>query len=172
MSFEAGSLRLDTLPPGLPRLTVGWAALTWARRWLIQPNGPRAGQRWCPTDRQARFYAWWYAVDDEGRWLFHHGARRLAKGSGKSPSAAVAGLIEFAGPCRVADIDGDQVVAKPADLPLVEIAATSESQTANTMRMVRAMAAKGSPVVKAHGIDPGKTVFYRPGTGGDLRVIT
>jgi hypothetical protein len=81
-------------------------------------------------------------------------------------------LIEFAGPCRVADIDGDRVRAMPCPLPLVEIAATAESQTANTMRMVRAMAAKGSPVVAEHGIDPGKTIYYRPETGGELRIIT
>lgn len=165
------ALSLDTLPPGLPRLTVGWDAMAWASRWLVQPNGPRAGKSWQPTDRQARFWAWFYAIDEDGRWLYSHAVRRLAKGSGKSPSAAVASLIEFAGPCRVADIDGDRVIAKPVDLPLVEIAATSESQTANTMRNVRAMAPKGSPVVQAHGLDPGKTVYYRAG-GGELRVIT
>ena len=166
------SLALDTLPPGLPTLTVGVDALDWAARWLVQPNGPRAGQRWTPTPRQAKFLLWWYAVDPDGRWLFNHGARRLAKGSGKSPFAAVLSLIEFAGPCRVADIDGATVRAKPVDLPLVEIAATAESQTANTMRMVRAMAPKGSSVVVEHSLDPGKTIYYKLDSGGELHVIT
>lgn len=118
----------------MPDASCGYSALAWARRWLLQPNGPLAGRAWTPTPRQARFAAWWYAVDSEGRWLFHHGVRRLAKGSGKSPFAAVLCLIELAGPCRVADLDmGNpdimrRVVAKPVDLPLVEIAATAESQ--------------------------------------------
>jgi hypothetical protein len=42
-------------------------------------------------------------------------------------------------------------------MPLVQIAATAESQTANTMRMVRAFAPKGSKVVEEYGLDPGKT---------------
>jgi len=165
------AIRLDTLPPGMPKRTLAKEALAWAHRYLLQPNGPEAGKPWRPRPRQLRFWAWWYAVDEDGQWLFDHGVRRLAKGSGKSPSAAVAALIEFAGPCRVADIDGDRVLAKPVDMPLVQIAATAESQTANTMRNVRAMAAKGSLVVVAHGLDPGKTVYYRAG-GGELHTIT
>lgn len=165
------SLTLDTLPAGLPRLSVGRPALQWAATWLNQPNGPRAKQPWRPTPRQARYLMWWYAVDEDGRWLHNHGARRLAKGSGKSPFAAVFSLIEFCGPCRVADIDGDRVLAKPVDLPLVEIAATAESQTAHTMRMVRAMAPKGSRVAAEYELDVGKTVYYRP-DGGELHIIT
>lgn len=170
-SSTSPALALDTLPPGLPRLTVGREALQWAARRLVQPNGPKAGQLWRPTPRQARYLMWWYAIDADGRWLFNHGARRLAKGSGKSPFAAVFSLIEFCGPCRVADIDGDRVIGKPVDLPLVEIAATAESQTANTMRMVQAMAKKGSALVEEFGLDPGKTVCYRA-DGGELHIIT
>ena len=39
------------------------------------------------------------------------------------------------------------------------------------MRHVRAMAVKGSRLVRDYDIDPGKTVMYRPG-GGQLEVIT
>lgn len=165
--------RLVTLPPGLPELTVGYEAAWWAEHWLVQPNGPRAGRPFQFTPGQMRFLLWWYAVDDEGRWLFHHGVRRLAKGSGKSPFAAVLGLIEFCAPVRVYDIDHrkGQVVGKPVDMPLVQIAATAESQTGNTMRMVRAFAPKGSRVVQGHGLDPGKVKYYRL-PEGTLEVIT
>jgi hypothetical protein len=145
-----------------------------ATRFLIQPNGPLAGKPWVPTDGQARFLLWWYAVSEDGRWLFHHGVRRLAKGSGKSPFAAVMALEELVGPVRLADFDSKApggCVGKPVDMPLVQIAATAESQTANTMRMVRAMAAKRSRVVREYGIDAGKTVFYTP-PGGQLEIIT
>jgi hypothetical protein len=164
----------STLPPGLPKLTLGWGVISHATRFLIQPNGPLAGRPWVPTDGQARFLLWWYAVDEDGRWLFHHGVRRLAKGSGKSPFAAVLSLEELVGPVRLHDFDSKVeggCVGRPVDMPLVQIAATAESQTANTMRMVRAMAAKKSRVVTEYGIDVGKTVFYTP-AGGQLEIIT
>jgi len=165
--------RLDTLPPGLPGLTLGHEAAWWMERWLIQPNGPRAGKPFQLTRRQLRFLMWWYAVDADGRWLFHHGVRRLAKGSGKSPFAAAFALAELCARVRVADIDHKRgiVIGKAMDMPLVQIAATAESQTGNTMRMVRAFAPKGSPVVEAHHLDPGKTRYYKL-PEGTLEVIT
>ena len=164
----------STLPDGLPDLTLGWGVVQHANQWLIQPDGPKAGQPWHPTPGQLRFLLWWYAVDENGRWLFHHGVRRLAKGSGKSPFAAVISLEEFLGPVRLKDFDPKVrggCVGRTVDMPLVQVAATAESQTANTMRMVRQMALKGSRVAKAYQIDVGKTVFYTP-TGGQLEVIT
>lgn len=153
---------------------MGWSAAEWAHSTLIQPNGPRAGQPFRLTFDQLRFVLWWYAVDANGHWLFSHGVRRLAKGSGKSPFAAVIALIEFCGPCRLDRFDQSVLggcVAKPVYMPLVQIAATAESQTANTMRMVRAFAPKGSEIVARYGLDPGKTKYYRQ-PEGTLEVIT
>jgi hypothetical protein len=141
---------------------------------LVQPNGPRAGLPFRLTSGQLKFLLWWYALDDEGQWLYHHGVRRLAKGSGKSPFAAVLALIEFCAPVRLARKDSrvpGGVLGRPVDMPLVQIAATAESQTANTMRMVRAFAPKGSAVVRQHRLDPGKTRYYRL-PEGTLEVIT
>lgn len=166
--------RLVTLPVGVPDLTLGWAAVEWAMANLRQPNGPRAGLSWRPVDSQLRFLLWWYAVDGNGDWLFHHAVRRLSKGSGKSPFAAVLALMEFLAPVRLKDFDQDRpggCVGKPVDMPLVQIAATAESQTANTMRMVRAMAAKGSKLVTKYGLDFGKTQYYKT-PEGTLEVIT
>lgn len=163
-----------TLPEGLPDLTLGWGVIEHANRWLVQPNGPLAGKPWTPIDSQTRFLLWWYAVDPDGRWLYQYGARRLAKGSGKSPFAAVLCLEELSGPVRLDHFDPNVpggCVGKPQAMALVQIAATAESQTANTMRMVRAMAPKTSRFVAAHGIDPGKTMFYTD-SGGKLEVIT
>jgi hypothetical protein len=170
----APASRLVTLPEELPELTLGYAAAAWAMRNLRHPNGPHAGQPWRFVPSQLDFLLHWYGVDDRGRWLYQHGVRRLAKGSGKSPFAAVVGLIELCAPVRLKDFDlkaRGGCVGQPVDMPLVQIAATAESQTANTMRMVRALAPKGSQVVNEHALDPGLTRYYKA-PSGSLEVIT
>lgn len=166
--------RLSTLPVGEPDRTLGWIAAEWAETWLIQPNGPRAGQPFRLTRDQLRFLLWWYALDATAQWLFRHAVRRLAKGSGKSPFAAVLCLIELCAPVRLDRFD-DRLPGgcrgKPVDMPWVQIAATAESQTKNTMRMVRAFAPKGSPIVEEYALDPGKTQYYKGGDGL-LEIIT
>jgi hypothetical protein len=166
--------RIVTLPAGTPKYTLGWEAIRWASKYLKQPNGPNAGKRWDFIETQARFVLWWYALDEDGRWIYDHGVRRLAKGSGKSPFAGVWALTEFCAPVRLDSFDKRApggVIGKPVGLPWIQIAATSESQTANTMRMVRALAAKGSRLAVEYGLDLGKTVIYKP-DGGQLEIIT
>lgn len=172
---EPGPLdRLVTLPEGLPDLTLGWCAIRWVAKYLRQPNGPRAGERFTLTQSQVRFLLWWYALDPDGQWLFRRGVRRLAKGSGKSPFAAVLALVELCAPVRLDRFDPDAdggCVGKPVSMPLVQIAATAETQTENTMRMVRAFAPKGSRVVRDHDLDVGLTQIYKAG-GGKLHVLS
>lgn len=166
--------RLITLPEGLPDLTLGWEVVKWATKYLRQPNGARAGQRFEFVNSQIRFLLWWYSVDENGDWLYYRAVRRLAKGSGKSPFAALLALAEFTAPVRLKDFDPQApggCVGKPVQMPLVQIAATAESQTENTMRMVRAFAPKGSRLVADFNLDPGKTMYFkRP--EGTLQVIT
>lgn len=166
--------RLITLPEGVPQYTLGFEVIRWATKYLKHPNGPNAGRRWQFVDSQVRFVLWWYALDSDGRWLYSHSVRRLAKGSGKSPFAALLALAEFTAPVRLADFDPrvpGGVVGKPVHMPLVQIAATSEAQTENTMRMVRAFAPKGSRLVADFDLDPGKTQYYRQ-PEGKLAVMT
>lgn len=174
--------RLDTLPPwpwgpldpDAPP-TLGWHAIAWAEGWdgfpglidgwhgLTQPNGPRARKRFRFTERQKTFLLWFYALDAEAQWIYAGAVRRLAKGSGKSPFAAVIALIEFLAPVRLltfrrgepGGVEGVEVM-----MPLVQIVATAESQTQNTMRYVRAFAPKKSHVVEFYDLDPGKTIYY------------
>lgn len=166
--------RLVTLPSGIPDLTLGWEVVKAASKYLRQPNGPRAGERFEFVDSQIRFLLWWYAVDESGDWLFHRSVRRLAKGSGKSPFAALWALSELCFPVRLKDFDPKVpggCVGRPVEMPLVQIAATAESQTINTMRMVRAFAPKGSRIVADFMLDPGKTQYFKH-PEGTLEVIT
>lgn len=142
--------------------------MAWATKFLKQPNGERAGQRFEFVASQVRFLLWWYAVDENGDWLFHHGVRRLAKGSGKSPFAALLALAELTANVRLKDFDPRRpggCVGKPVDMPWVQIVATAEAQTKNTMRMVRAFAPKGGALCKAFNLDPGKTQYFKPPEG-------
>jgi hypothetical protein len=167
--------RLVTLPDGIPELTLGWEAIHWASKYLRQPDGPNAGERWEFIESQVRFILWWYGLDKSGRWLYYHGVRRWPKGAGKSPFAAVLSMIELLAPVRLARFD-DRVVGgcigRKVSMPLVQIGATSHDQAnINTMRMVRALLPKNSRILKDYDVDAGKTIFHVPG-GGQLMVIT
>ncbi|HEY5201352.1 MAG TPA: hypothetical protein VIJ31_10635 [Acidothermaceae bacterium] len=175
---EVGPLdRLVTLPEGAPSLTLGWEAIEWAGTYLRQPNGAHAGRPFRFTQSQVRFILWFYALDESGQWLFRRAVRRLAKGSGKSPFAALIALIELCAPVRLDSWEDDRekypggCAGKSVSMPWVVIAATTEAQTENTMRMVRAFAPKGSRVVREFGLDPGET-RYNKAAGGKLQILT
>jgi hypothetical protein len=172
---KAGPLdRLTTLPEEIPALTLGWEAVRFASKYLRQPNGPNAGQRFEFVPSQIRFLLLFYGLDENGNWLYRRAIRRLAKGSGKSPFAALMALLELCAPVRLDYWDPDVpggAVGKPVSMPWVQIAATAETQTENTMRMVRAFAPKGSRIVSDFGLDVGKTQYYAR-NGGKLHILT
>lgn len=76
--------RTDTLPLELPERTLGYHAAAWMVDNLVQPNGPRAGQPFIPTDRQIEFLLHFYALNHKGGFTYRQGIRRLSKGSGKA----------------------------------------------------------------------------------------
>lgn len=137
--------RLETLPEGLPEYTLGFELAKWCFKYLKHTNGIRAGKPWQFTRNQLRFLLWFYAVDEDGNWIYNRGVRRLAKGSGKSPFAAVLSVIELLAPCRVDYFDASVrggVVGKRVQMAWVQLAAATEKQTDNTMRHVRALLAE------------------------------
>lgn len=175
MALLAPRDRLVTLPDGVPELTLGWEAIHWASKYLRQPDGPNAGDRWEFIESQVRFLLWWYSLHADGRWVYYHGVRRWAKGAGKSPFAAVLSMIELLAPVRLDHFD-DRVlggaVGRKVSMPLVQIGATSHDQAnINTMTMVRALLPKHSRIMRDYEVEPGRTVFHVPG-GGELMVIT
>ena len=148
----------------LPDKTLGWDVIRWAGENLVQPDGPDAGSDWKWTPEQARLLLWWYAVGDDGRFVFRRGSLVRIKGWGKDPFAAAIALVELLGPCRFGGWASDgEPVAVPHPSPWLQIAAVSQDQTRNTMTLLPGLL--GTPSrAKALGVDLGKTIIYGPGS--------
>lgn len=128
----------------LPKYTLGWQIIHWAETNLLMPD-ETDGTPWKFTAEQRRFILWLYEVDEEGVFVWRTAVLQRLKGWGKDPIAAVLALVELIGPCRFegwAKVDmpdkglyrGDPV-AKDNPAGWVQIAAVSQKQTQNTMKL-------------------------------------
>jgi Phage terminase-like protein, large subunit len=108
--------RTDTLPLQLPERTLGYHAAAWMVDNLVQPNGPRAGQPFIPTDRQIEFLAHFYALNHKGSFVYRQGIRRLSKGSGKAECLTNA-ILTTAGWRRIGDLAVGDYVFHPSGKP-------------------------------------------------------
>jgi hypothetical protein len=143
-----------------PEKSLGYRlAAEWAPKYIRQPDGPNAGEPWRFTKEQARFLAWWYALDDVGRFVYRSGVYRRMKGAGKNPFADAIAIIEFIGPCRFAGWDGDgQPIGAPHYASWVQMAAVSRDQTRNSMSLLPAMISREA--IQEFEIDIGKEIIY------------
>ncbi len=154
-----------TLPPPtrigptvLPERTLGWEILGWTREYLLQPDGPQAGDPWVFTQEQARFILNWYAIDEAGRFAYRYGMFRRMKGHGKDPLAAALCCIEFIGPCRFECWQDGQPIAAPHFAAWVQVCAVSRDQTRNTMTLFPGMFSPRA--IEEFGVDLGKEIIY------------
>ncbi len=156
----------DGLPTGWPAdqgvETLGIGALAWGEAYLAQPDGDTAGRPWSWRMNQARFVAWWYAVDDGGYFFFRRGQIVLPKGAGKSPLAAALVCTEFGGPVVFSHWQHPEApygqrgaVGKRQASPVVQLAAIAESATDQTMGLVRSMLDEGDAHLVIPNLDPG-----------------
>ena len=123
-----GAIR--TLPEGLPDKTLGYAVISWAERGLRSPDGDGP---LLLTREQGRFVIWWYALNEDGSFIYRRGVIRRSKGWGKDPLAAVLCLVELMGPSRFAGWDADgQPIARHERAADVRLGAVAERQTQNT----------------------------------------
>lgn len=154
----------------MPEFSLGWGALNWMYENLLTPGGPYAGQPFMPTLEQARFIVWWYAVDENGRWVYRSGTLRRLKGWGKDPLAGALALFELVGPAEFSHFDEDgNAVGKPKYDPWVQIAAVSQDQTRNTFTLFSSLI---SDKLKAeHKLDINKTIVY-DGRGKMIEGVT
>lgn len=159
-----------TLPDGLPKHTLGWAILAWAFKYLAQPDGPDAGEAFLFTDEQMRLLLWWYAVDDNGRFLYNSGVIRRMKGWGKDPLAAAMCLIELCAPTAFSHFDENgHAVGKPQPAPWVQVAAVSRDQTRNTFTLFPTMCS--ARLISDYGLDIHKEIIHKKG-GGRIEAVT
>lgn len=174
MSTVAASRRdargaIVTGPEGLPAKTLGWQVLSWTVDYLLQPDGPDAGQPWRYTPEQVRILLWWYAVDARGRFVYRRAIIRRSKGHGKDPLAASLALIEFLGPCRFGGWDAaGEPVAIPHPSPWIQIAAVNQEQTVNTMSLIPGLLSPAA--INDYGVDLGKELIYSP--NGRIQAVT
>lgn len=95
-------MQTGNLPAGVPKPneTLGYQIIRWAQKYIVQPDGDRAGESWQFTPEQLRFVLWFYAISPDGTWKFSAATLRRAKGWGKTPLLAALAIVEFLGPCR------------------------------------------------------------------------
>ena len=143
----------------LPPKTLGWQIINWFYEYVLTPGGPHAGEPFMPTLEQARFILWWYAVDDDGRFVYRQGVLRRMKGWGKDPIAGALALVELCGPVEFSHFGSDgQPVGKQKYDPWVQIAAVSHDQTRNTFTLFPALVSE--KLKTEHGLDMHKTLIY------------
>ena len=151
----------------LPEKSLGWEILNWLADYVKSPDGNGV---FIPTLEQARFILWWYALDEQGRYIYREGCFRRMKGAGKDPLAAAMGLVELCGPVAFSHFDANgEPVGKPRHAAWVQIAAVSQDQTKNTFRLFPIMV---SEKLKAtYGLEMHKFLMYTA-SGGQMEAVT
>lgn len=144
------------LPEGLPQYSLGWGVLSWCSDNLAQPDGDHKGEKWRFSREQAKFVVWFYAVDEEGKFIYRRGLLGRVKGWGKSPLLAALCCAELLGPVKFSHWENGKPVGRTQPSPWVQISATSEAQTDNTMDLVVEMLLNGE-ACENYRLDIGKT---------------
>src|ERR1035437_1084336 len=161
----------DGLPVGLPEdqgvRSAGYDVFVWSETTLVQPDGDNAGDPWGWRPSQARYVDWWFAMDDDGNYLWRRGQITLPKGAGKSPMAAALACVELAGPTRFAGWKDDgrpEMRCHPS--PVVKLSALSADQAQDaTVSLALGMLSGAAAALEVSGLDPGLTrIRSRTGT--------
>lgn len=156
----------------LPERTLGWQIAMWTAQYLnsLDPNAPE-GAHFEFTLEQLRFVLWWYAVDEEGRFIYRTGVLQRMKGWGKDPLLAVLCLVELCGPSQFSHFDENgEPVGKPHQNAYVQVTAVSQDQTRNTMDLIPAL--MSDEMVSTYGIKAGQEIIRANGGRQQLVAVT
>ncbi|OZF05280.1 terminase [Rhodococcus sp. 15-2388-1-1a] len=121
----------------LPDVSLGVELIKFAEKWFVNPT---TGRPWRYTPGQKMFIILAYAVNAEtGRWLYRSAVKRGSKGTGKDPFGGSICLLELIGPSQPGRDKKGRIVGIRHRLPLVQIAANSEAQAKDVLRVANAM---------------------------------
>jgi hypothetical protein len=154
--------------------SIGPQVIDWAEGRREDEDGPGlihylTGEPWRFTPGQKRFLILWYAFDPlTGRWVYRSGLKRGAKGTGKDPFAGAWLDGELIGPTHLVHRDG-RWVGERHRLPLVQVAANSEAQAKDVLRVANALLPRRTR--EYFGIDCGETRTIVDG-GGRHEILT
>lgn len=150
----------------LPERTLGWRALAQAGYWL-----ENKGQPWQYTMEQARFILWFWALEESGELMYHSAILQRLKGWGKDPTAATISTLVLVGDVEFDhwDSNGDPVGRQVTDA-WVQIAAVSQDQTKNTMKLFPSLIPART---RSHfGIQIGKQNVWARGDTAQIEAVT
>ena len=108
----------------LPETTLGWRFLAWCGVWLRD----REGRDWQFTMEQARFWLWYYALDEFGRWCYASAVLQRLKGWGKDPMLAACSAATCFGPTMFDRWAGDTPIGTEDPAAWVQLIAVSQQQ--------------------------------------------
>lgn len=162
-----GPIRTRPKEPS-PKWTLGDQAIIWAMENLVHAV---TGDPWIPLPEHEHFINTWYQIDENGDWVYSQGYIRRARGTAKSPLAAVLAAIELCGPCRFGGWDDDGYpIAVPEPVPWVQIMATSVPQTRAIFDIVDK--SFSTEAVAKYGLEIGRVAIIKHGEHpGKLEVI-
>ncbi|RYE43659.1 MAG: terminase [Hyphomicrobiales bacterium] len=136
----------------LPEVSLGPELIRFAEKWFVNPT---TGAPWRYTPGQKMFLMLAYAVDPvSGRWLYRSAIKRGSKGTGKDPFGGSICNLELFGPTQIGRDKHGRIGIRHR-LPLVQIAANSEAQAKDVLRVANAMLPQSTR--EEFGLDCGDT---------------
>lgn len=151
----------------LPALTLGWRNLAWAGLHLKNKNG----QNWVYTLEQARFLLWFWALEADGSFIYHSAVLQRLKGWGKDPIGACVAATDICSEDAAFDHwDGDIPVGRPQQNAWVQVVATAQVQTQNTMKLFPSLLPAETRT--KYGIQVGKLNVWAKGDEAQIEAVT
>ena len=152
----------------LPDHTLGWNFLAWSGYWL-RDSKRRLPWKW--TLEQARFWLWFYALDDHGTPLHDTAVLQRLKGWGKDPMAAGGAVASCFADLTFDhwDSNGDPV-GRDEPNAWVQVCAVSQEQTKNTMKLLPGLIP--AETRRHYGIQLGKLNMYALGDSRQIEAVT
>jgi hypothetical protein len=150
----------------LPEATLGWGFLSWCGKWLTG----RGHKPWTFTPEQTRFLLWYYAVDENGDFLYHSAILQRLKGWGKDPMAATVSAASLHAPVVFDRWENGRPVGRDEPDAWTQVVAVSQDQTKNTMKLFPSLIS--AEAQKYYGIQIGKLNVWSDGDRRQIEAVT